>query len=114
LIDADEIRTLEYVKERVNDVLHRLTEHEINEFEAMRELDNEPTVSRFVRLAIVERVRSEINERPLDMLVHGWYGFEVTIPVDELLTYVIKWIDERIEHYLRTSTVKESGGLMLP
>jgi len=114
IIDADEIAILEYVKKRVSDVLERLYYIEISGYEAMKELNDDPTVARFVKLSICEIIRNVVRNNDLDVFVDAYNSFSIKYDTVELLRLVITWIDERIDHYLRTSTAKNAGGLMLP
>jgi len=114
LIDADEIRTLEYVKERLTDIYERLYAGEISAKDAMIEIESDPTVKRFFLIEVIEIIRDELRNSDLADYVDGFELFGWKENVEELLKRVINGIRFRIDHYLRTSTAKFSGGLMLP
>ena len=114
IIDADEIRTLEYVKERITNILERLGHCEITSKQAMAEINADPTVSRFVRIAICEIIRNEIMDNDLTTFVDEFGWFETRDRVGRLLTKVKEWVNKQIEHFIRTSTAKFAGGLIIP
>jgi len=113
-IDADEITVLEYVKERLTDIYERLRNFEITDAEAMDEINDDPTVKRFFLIEYIEIARDELRYARLSDYVDGFGYFGHKENVEKLLTKIIDAIKFRIDHYLRTSTAKNAGGLMLP
>jgi len=114
IIDADEIAVLEYVKERLTDIYERLYAGEISAKDAMIEIESDPTVKRFFLIEVVEIIRDELRNSDLTDFVDGYGRFGVKYDVEELIKRVIDGIRFRIDHFIRTSTAKASGGLMLP
>ena len=114
IIDADEITTLQNVKERLTDVYERLYAGEISAMDAMIEIESDPTVKRFFLIEVVEIIRDELRNSDLTDFVDGYGRFGWKENAEELIKRVIDGIRFRIDHFIRTSLVKESGGLMLP
>ena len=114
LIDADEIAVLENVKERLTDIYERLYAGEISAKDAMIEIESDPTLRRYFVIETVEIVRDILRYDNLTDYVMYNGQLNIKFDVAELLERVITAIKFRIDHFIRTSLVKESGGLMLP